>query len=260
MEITNVKVVDYGEQHPNVALQWQSDGFRFHVWENEPNVLFKNPPLDVARNNHRYFHTRRLDARSKTNAAMIALARQIATRLGLYEKAVQEKQEEAESQERKRQAAIALNRKREAAEDLYATLITALAALESGPNYAPRREAIAQVRGALTRAGWIPAPPSPLTLAGTPRLMDAAPEPLHDHERATDKLEIHTSAGTECAVNRGERSGRLFAAWDAWVKEQRGCSAEAHHWNAVLEAAYDYLNEETPFTLDDDEIADVRAL
>ena len=118
----NVTVTDHGSQldSTNLALSWDHDGARWHVWEQDPSVLYKNPPLGVGRRKAGWFATRELDATNKVNAALIRKAREIARQAGLYEKAAEDKRQKAEAEAVERQRLIILHQHKEAAEELYA--------------------------------------------------------------------------------------------------------------------------------------------
>jgi hypothetical protein len=118
----NVKVTDHGSFHSNIALSWEHGGFRFHVWEDDPTIILKNPPNGTIHRGPGYFRTRKLDACAKANAAMLAKAREIAQNEKLYEKAAEDKQREKEASEQKQRDAIALGKKRENAEAMYTAL------------------------------------------------------------------------------------------------------------------------------------------
>ena len=124
----NVTVTDHGSQldSTNLALSWDHDGARWHVWEQDPSVLYKNPPLGVGRRKAGWFATRELDATNKVNAALIRKAREIAVQAGLYEKAAEDKRQKAEAEAVERQRLIILHQHKEAAEELYAACKLAL--------------------------------------------------------------------------------------------------------------------------------------
>ena len=124
----NVRVTDHSfadwESKKNIALSWEHEDARYHLWERDPDILYKNPPLKndgTARGPYDpgYFRARKLDARTRKNAVMIAQARRIAEEQGLYAKATRDKTEQLQAEKDSRNARIALNRKREAAEALY---------------------------------------------------------------------------------------------------------------------------------------------
>ena len=118
----NVTVTDHGSMpgYTNIALSWTHDGARWHVWEQDPSVLYKNPPLGAMLRGKGWFPTRKLDATNKVNAAMVKNARDIARQAGLYEKAAEDKRQKAEAEAVERQRLIILHQHKEAAEELYA--------------------------------------------------------------------------------------------------------------------------------------------
>lgn len=118
----NVSVKDHGSDAPNLALSWEHSGARYHIWEHSPKVLYKNPPAGTTYKGPGYFHTRRLNSDAKSNAAMIAAAREIAAKENLYLKAAQEKRREKEEEETRHRDAIVLKQKKDRAEAMFAAL------------------------------------------------------------------------------------------------------------------------------------------
>jgi hypothetical protein len=119
-KMENVTVREYGSI---MALSWEHKGKRYHIWTNSPDrVLFCNPPESVKYKGPGYFQTRKLSQSAKANARMIAEARKIADREGLWEKAKQETQREKDREAEENKAAIALKAKRDKAEVMHAAL------------------------------------------------------------------------------------------------------------------------------------------
>lgn len=118
MKISNVEVRQSGSRG---VLQWESDGCRYHIWDHDNTTLYKN---SIESRSPGYFRTRHLDQTAKANAEMIAEARRIAVAENLYEKESQRIAQQAEDEQQKHVAAIALKRKQAAAEFMYETLET----------------------------------------------------------------------------------------------------------------------------------------
>lgn len=94
MAIENVQVEDHGSSYEDFSLSWEEAGYRFHIWENKPTVLYKNPPLGLKRGDQGYFSTRTLNASSASNQHKIQVARRLAKANNLYELARVRKLEE----------------------------------------------------------------------------------------------------------------------------------------------------------------------
>jgi hypothetical protein len=107
----------------STTLSWEHDGARFHIWEPIPDVLCKNPPEGTVYKGEGYFRTRKLNPSAKVNAAMIAEARATALANGLYEKAKEQKAQEKALEEQQQRDAIALQKKKDNAEVMYAAPI-----------------------------------------------------------------------------------------------------------------------------------------
>lgn len=121
MKISNVEVRQSGSRG---VLSWEADGCRYHIWDHDKEILYKNPPLSLERSQVGYFRTRHLDPTAKTNAEMLVEAKRIAIAENLYEKEAQRIAQQAEDERQKHVAAIALKRKKDAAEFMYETLDT----------------------------------------------------------------------------------------------------------------------------------------
>ncbi len=132
----NVKVTNHGDIYEHFALSWEHGGARYHIWDNEPKVLYKNPPNGTVHRGPGYFPTRQLKSDAKVNAAMVAKAREIAQREHLYEKAEEDKQREQETYEQARRDAIVLQKKKDRAEKMFAALQNIASLWPDPPNCA----------------------------------------------------------------------------------------------------------------------------
>lgn len=121
MKISNVEVRQSGSRG---VLSWEADGCRYHIWDADQKTLYKNPPLSSERSSPGYFRTRHLDPIAKANAAMLVEAKRIAIVENLYEKESQRVAQQAEDEQQKHVAFLALKRKQAAAEFMYETLET----------------------------------------------------------------------------------------------------------------------------------------
>lgn len=123
MNITNVTVKDARgtwDSTTNIVLSWYSGEGLYHVWENDPGVLFKNSIPGYGEPG--YFRTRKLDPASKSNAKMIDEARAIALAENLYEKAQADRKEKQDLRDAEAAKARALHAKKEAGPELYEAL------------------------------------------------------------------------------------------------------------------------------------------
>jgi len=122
----NVKVTEHSsfEHIHNLVLSWEHKGARYHIWENDKKkIIYKNPPNDIKYGDVGYFRTGKLNSTAKANAPMLAEARRIAVEQGLYEKAADDLRKKKEDEENQRLASIALQQKKEAAEEMYEALM-----------------------------------------------------------------------------------------------------------------------------------------
>lgn len=123
MDIQNVDVADHGSspKYSRIALSWEYGGARFHLWESDKEkVLYKNSIAQRYQPGH--FETRKLNPSTTTNARMIAEARAIAEREGLYEKAAEKMRAKEQAEEAARTARFVKMQKEQAAEEMYALL------------------------------------------------------------------------------------------------------------------------------------------
>lgn len=147
--VTNVSVS--GDPDHSMALHWEADGARYHVWVNSnlhgsvSGTIYKNAPLHLKRGDPGHFDARRLNIQVPKNRTMFETAKAVAIQCDMVAKLRADvARQEAETAKKNAEAA-ALRRVKEAGPELLAAL-TALrddvAKLQWGQPYPGRNHAV----------------------------------------------------------------------------------------------------------------------